>query len=75
MPSVSRSAFFGLPMSFFAALPSCLAGEFALVDAISSLYIGYRPSILGAIIGAMLGFVDGYITGVVIAWLYNRLAE
>jgi hypothetical protein len=46
-----------------------------LVDAISSLYIGYDASILGAIIGAIWGFVDGYIAGVVIAWLYNRLAK
>jgi hypothetical protein len=47
----------------------------ALVDAISSLYIGYAPSVLGAIIGALWGFVDGYIAGVVIAWLYNKLAK
>ena len=46
-----------------------------LVDAISSLYIGYGPSVLGAIIGAVWGFVDGYIAGVVIAWLYNMLAK
>jgi len=47
----------------------------ALVDAISSLYLGYGPSIPGAIIGAVWGFVDGYIAGVVIAWLYNKLAK
>jgi len=47
----------------------------ALVNAISSLYIGYGPSIPGAIIGAVWGFVDGYIAGVVIAWLYNKLAK
>lgn len=47
----------------------------ALVDAISSLYIGYGPTFLGAVIGAIWGFVDGYIAGVVIAWLYNRLAK
>jgi hypothetical protein len=47
----------------------------ALVDAMSSLYIGYGPSVLGAIIGAVWGFVDGYIAGVVVAWLYNRMAK
>jgi hypothetical protein len=46
-----------------------------LVDEISSLYIGYGPSIRGAIIGGIWGFVDGYIAGVVIAWIYNRLAK
>ena len=47
----------------------------ALVDAISSLYIGYGPSVTGAIIGALWGFVDGYIAGLVIAWIYNKLAK
>jgi len=47
----------------------------ALVDAFSSLYIGYGPSVPGAIIGAIWGFVDGYIAGFVIAWLYNKLAK
>jgi len=47
----------------------------ALVDVLSSLYIGYSPSIPGAIIGAVWGFIDGYIAGVVIAWIYNKLAK
>jgi len=47
----------------------------ALVNALSSLYIGYGASILGAVIGAVWGFVDGYIAGVVIGWLYNKLAK
>ena len=63
----------------FLGLAGCIIAMFgwgiALVDAISSLYIGYSPSVLGAIIGAFWGFVDGYIAGVVIAWLYNKLAK
>jgi hypothetical protein len=47
----------------------------ALVDALSSLYIGYAASIIGAIIGAIWGFVDGFIAGVVIAWIYNIVAK
>jgi len=46
----------------------------ALVEALASLYIGYGPSVPGALIGAVWGFIDGYIAGVVIAWIYNRLA-
>ena len=46
----------------------------AIVQTLASLYIGYGPSIGGAIIGAIWGFVDGFIAGVVIAWLYNRMA-
>jgi hypothetical protein len=47
----------------------------ALVAALSSLYLGYGPSIAGAIIGAVWAFVDGYVGGLVVAWLYNKLAK
>jgi len=47
----------------------------ALVEALSSLYIGYAASIIGAIIGAIWGFVDGFIAGVVTAWIYNMVAR
>ena len=40
--------------------------------ALASLYIGYGPSLVGAIAGAVWGFVDGLILGVLVAWLYNR---
>ena len=59
----------------FCGITAMLGWGIALVDAISSLYVGYGPSILGAVIGAIWGFVDGYIAGVVIAWLYNKLAK
>jgi hypothetical protein len=60
---------------FFCGITAMFGWGVGLVDAISSLYAGYGPSILGAIIGALWGFVDGYIAGVVIAWLYNKLAK
>ena len=60
---------------FFCGITAMFGWGIALVDAIFSLYVGYGPSILGAIIGAVWGFVDGYIAGVVIAWLYNKLAK
>lgn len=41
--------------------------------ALSSLYIGFGPTIVGSIAGAVWGFVDGLIAGLMIAWLYNRL--
>ena len=47
----------------------------ALVEALSSLYIGYAASIIGAIIGAIWAFVDGFIAGVVIAWISNPVAK
>ena len=75
MPLVLRSACFGLPTYFFCGVTAMFGWGVALVEALSSLYIGYSPSILGAIIGAVWGFIDGYIAGIVIAWIYNRLAK
>ena len=45
-----------------------------LVGPLGSLYIGYGPSIFGAIIGAVWAFVDGLIAGAIIAWIYNLIA-
>jgi len=59
----------------FCGITAMFGWGVALVDAIASLYIGYGPSVPGAIIGAVWGFIDGYIAGVVIAWLYNILAK
>jgi hypothetical protein len=59
----------------FCGITAMFGWGVALVDTISSLYVGYGPSILGAIIGAAWGFADGYIAGVVVAWVYNKLAR
>lgn len=59
----------------FCGITAMFGWGVALVEALSSLYIGYAPSIAGAAIGAAWGFVDGYIAGVVIAWIYNKLAK
>lgn len=41
------------------------------VEILSHLFIGYGPTIIGAIAGAVWAFVDGFIAGILIAWLYN----
>ena len=41
------------------------------VDPLSTLYLGYEPSIRGSIIGGLIGLIDGFFTGFLIAWLYN----
>ncbi len=46
-----------------------------VVTLLSSLYIGYAASIVGAIIGAVWAVVDGFFAGVVIAWIYNVVAK
>ena len=60
---------------FLCGIAAQMGWGVALVDALSSLYIGYGPSFVGALIGAVWGLVDGYIAGVVIAWIYNKLAK
>lgn len=44
----------------------------SIVEALSSLYIGFAPSFLGGTIGALWGFVDGAIGGAIFAWFYNQ---
>jgi len=42
-----------------------------IVVLMSSVYLGFDPSIAGSLIGAAWGFVDGGVGGLLIAWLYN----
>lgn len=46
-----------------------------IITAMSSAYLGYGPSFVGAIVGAVWGFVDGFAGGAVIAWLYNTFVN
>ncbi|MFH1691185.1 MAG: bacteriophage holin [Candidatus Omnitrophota bacterium] len=41
----------------------------------STLYLGYTPTVLGSIIGAAWGLVDGGCGGLVVAWLYNKFVK
>jgi hypothetical protein len=43
----------------------------SVVEMLSSLYIGYKPTLPGSVIGTIWAFVDGFVAGAVIAWLYN----
>ncbi len=46
-----------------------------LVDVLSSLYIGYAPTFVGAIIGGIWAFFDWGIGALIIALIYNALAK
>ena len=46
-----------------------------VVQVLSTLFIGYEPTFVGAIAGAVWAFVDGLIAGMLMAWLYNRFAS
>jgi len=43
--------------------------------AMATLYIGYKPTLVGSIIGGIWGFADAGIGGAVVAWLYNKLSQ
>jgi hypothetical protein len=42
-----------------------------IIQGMSTLYIGFKPTIRGSVIGGIWGFFDAGIGGVVVAWLYN----
>jgi hypothetical protein len=44
----------------------------ALAGVLSSLYVGYGPTFVGAVTGAVWAFVHGLVFGILIAWLYNK---
>ena len=46
----------------------------ALVEVLGSLYIGFRPTVVGSVIGGIWALIDGAVGGAVVAWLYNRLS-
>jgi len=41
----------------------------------TTIYVGYTPTIIGSIIGAVWGFVYASVLGFAVALMYNRLAE
>ncbi len=74
---VSFGLAFGITSGVFVFVLGIMAGWFGwgvpVAAALSSLYIGFSPTLVGSIAGAVWGFVDGLIAGLMIAWLYNRL--
>jgi hypothetical protein len=61
---------------FLLGLTTALAGwGILVVQVLSTLYIGYEPTLLGAITGAVWAFVDAFIGGILLAWIYNKLVR
>lgn len=65
----------GLGMFVFGIINYFFAWGVDVMGTLSSLYIGYEPTVLGSLLGAIWGFVDAFIGGVVIAWLYNKFSS
>ena len=50
-------------------------GTNALLESLSTFYIGYAITYKGAVIGLIYGAIDGLIFGAIFGWLYNFLAN
>lgn len=73
---VSFGLALGLTSAIFVFLLGVAAAAFGwgvpMAIILSSVYIGYGPTFVGAVTGAVWAFVDGLIAGILIAWFYNR---
>ncbi len=65
----------GLAMFFLGLMNMGCSWGSGIQQGMASLYIGYKPTILGSIMGCIWGFFDAGIAGIVVAWLYNKLAK
>ncbi|MBT5179564.1 MAG: hypothetical protein HN861_15150, partial [Rhodospirillaceae bacterium] len=41
---------------------------------LSSMFVGFGPTFVGAISGAVWAFVDGFVAGMLVAWFYNKIS-
>ena len=64
----------GLYFMVFAWLGWLTGYGVQLIDQLSTVMIGYEPSLIGGIIGGALGFIDGFIFGLIVAFIYNLLS-
>lgn len=66
----------GVTWGFAVSVLALMAGLFGwgirLAAMLQDLYLGFGPSIVGAIAGGVWGFVNGFVFGAIIAWIYNR---
>jgi hypothetical protein len=59
----------------FVGVASVFGWGSELVRVMSSVYLGFAPTVPGAVIGALWGFLDGAIGGAIIALVYNALVK
>ncbi|MFH1791693.1 MAG: bacteriophage holin [Candidatus Omnitrophota bacterium] len=73
--ALSLGIFWGGSMIFFAITAAAMGFCADIVDFMSTKYIGYAPTVPGAIIGGIFGFIDAGICGLIIGWLYNKFSK
>ena len=59
----------------YGALAALFGWGSALAEIVGSFYVGFGPTIGGALIGAVWGFAVGFIFFGLGAWLYNMLVD
>ncbi|NQV57849.1 MAG: bacteriophage holin [Rhodospirillales bacterium] len=72
---------FGLALGLTAAILVFLLGISAAAlgwgglaaQVLSSIFIGFEPTFVGAIAGAVWAFAEGFIGGFLFAWFYNKI--
>lgn len=68
---VAMGVTYGLSLLIMGLLATFCQWGNAVVELLSTMYIGYGATVVGSVIGALWGLVDGFIFGAVIAWIYN----
>jgi len=70
--AIACGATWGMAVAVLGIAAGLFGWGINLATVLQDLYLGFGPSLVGAIAGAVWGFVNGFIFGLVVAWLYNR---
>ena len=72
---IAGGVLWGLYMLFVGWASWLVGWGTGFVTAMSSIYIGFRPTFFGGIVGAVWGFLDGAVAGAIVAWVYNAVSK
>jgi hypothetical protein len=57
----------------YGALAALFGWGGAMAELVGSFYLGFGPTLSGALIGAVWGFAVGFVFFALAAWIYNKL--
>ncbi len=72
---LSLGVVFGVAFFILAILAMTIGWGSYAIEVVSSWYVGYEATLIGACIGLVWGFCDGLIGGYIIAKLYNKFSK
>lgn len=64
---------YALVFFLYGALAALFGWGHELAQIIGSFYVGFAPTLVGAVFGAVWGFVVGFVFFALGAWIYNSL--